>query len=127
MQIGKNILEFREAQNLTVESMAKGLNISVEEYVDIENDKTDLTIKQLEAIARILSVELVDLILFNEPFGGIKNFFFNHNGNAGVNINIQGIDQEQIRKAYKELYKNELDRIPKLEKVIRDHNIDIDF
>jgi len=123
MKIGKNISEIREAQKITIEFMAAELKISMEEYSAIEGDKSDITLSRLEAIAKILSLNAADLILFNEPKGGIKNFFFNQNGNTGVNIHIQGIDQQEIRKTYKELYSEGLQRIPKLEKLLRDNNI----
>lgn len=127
MKIGKNIQEVREAQKLEAEFIAKELKISVDEYYDIENDRVDLTLSTLESIARIFSFSPADLLSLNEPTGGIKNFFFNQNGNTGVNIHIQGVDQEEIRKAYKELYMEELQRIPKLEKLLRENNIDFKF
>lgn len=127
MKIGKNISEIREAQKLTAEFMASELKISVEEYKAIENDEEDITLSLLDNIAKILSFKAGDLLLLNEPTGGIRNFFFNQNGNTGVNIHIQGIDQEEIRKAYRELYMEELQRIPKLEKLLRDNNISFQF
>ena len=107
--------------------MAQELNISVEEYEAIERDERDITLSMLEAISRLLSLEVADLITLNKPITGIRNFFFNHNGNSGVNIHVQGIDQEKIRQAYKELYAEELNRIPKLEKLLRQNNIEFDF
>lgn len=127
MNIGKNLIELREGQKLSVDFVAQQLGITVEEYKAIENDRVDITLSRLEAIGKILSVSPVELLVLNEPVGGIKNFFFNQNGNTGVNINIQGVDQEEIRKAYKELYLEELKRVPKLEKLLRDNNIDVNF
>ncbi|TXJ28257.1 MAG: XRE family transcriptional regulator [Chitinophagaceae bacterium] len=127
MKIGKNIAELREAQKITVEHMAAGLKINVEEYRAIENDNVDITLSRLEAIAKLLSIDAADLILFNRAVGGIRNFFFNQTGNTGININIQGLDQEQLRKAYKELYLSELERVPRLEKLLREHNIPFNF
>ncbi|MBN8880598.1 helix-turn-helix transcriptional regulator [Chitinophaga sp. 212800010-3] len=127
MKIGSNISQLRTAQKIEKTFMAQELNISVEEYEAIERDERDITLSMLEAISRLLSLEVADLITLNKPITGIRNFFFNHNGNSGVNIHVQGIDQEKIRQAYKELYAEELNRIPKLEKLLRQNNIEFDF
>lgn len=107
--------------------MAQELSISSEEYEAIEKDEVDIKLSTLEAISRLLSLDAVDLLTLNKPVTGIRNFFFNHNGNSGVNIHVQGIDQEKIRQAYRELYAEELNRIPKLEKLLRQNNIEFNF
>jgi len=127
MKIGNNISQVRIAQQVEKGFMARELNIGIEEYEAIENDERDITLTMLEAIAKLLSLDAADLITLNKPVAGIRNFFFNHNGNSGVNIHVQGIDQEKIRQAYKELYQEELNRIPKLERLLRDNNIEFDF
>lgn len=127
MKIGSNIGQIRTAQKIEKSFIAQELNISVEEYEAIESDERDITLSMLDAIARLLSLDVVDLITLNKPVTGIRNFFFNHNGNSGINIHVQGIDQEKIRMAYKELYQEELNRIPRLEKLLRDNNIEFNF
>jgi len=86
MKIGSNISQLRTAQKIEKTFMAQELNISVEEYEAIERDERDITLSMLEAISRLLSLEVADLITLNKPITGIRNFFFNHNGNSGVNI-----------------------------------------
>ncbi len=128
MEVGKNISKIRIAQNLSVEFVAGKLNRSVEEYKAIEEDKLDLTLRQFEEIANVLSVTVIDILQYDDnSLAGIKNYFYNHNGNAGVNIQTQGIDQEQIRKSYRELYVEELNRIPKLEKLLKENNIEFTY
>ncbi len=127
MKIGINILELRTAQSITPQHIANELQIPVEEYLRIENDEIDITLNQLEKISNVLSCSPVDLLQKGEPSGHIKNYFFNHDGNSGININVQGINQEEIRKSYKELYVEELKRIPKLEKLLRNNDIEFDF
>jgi len=124
MKIGKNIKEKREAHKLTAVEVASKLEISLDEYLEIENDKSDITLSQLERIAEVMFTTPVDLIQNVDSAGQIRNYFYNHDGNSGININVQGINQEEIRKGYKELYMDELRRIPKLEKLLRDNNID---
>lgn len=127
MKIGSNIRRIRLAQKIEFDFMARELKIGIEEYIAVENDERDIALSLLEAISQLLSLEPADLISFDRPLTGIRNFFFNHNGNSGVNIHVQGLDQDEIRKAYKELYSEELNRIPKLEKLLRQNNIELDF
>ncbi len=128
MKIGKNIFQIREAQKLSGSYVADKLNTSVAEYEAIENDEIDITLSQLERIAEILSSTPVDIIQYDDATSsGIKNYFYNHNGSSGTNIHVQGIDQTEIRKSYKELYVEELNRIPKLEKLLKDNNIEFTY
>lgn len=126
MKIGKNIAQAREARGLSQQSMAAELKIDLTEFKNIEDDQTDITLARLADIADYLSCSPIFLLQYRESGGSIYNHFDN-SGNHGTNIHIQGIDQEEIRKAYKELYKSELERIPKLEKLLRSKNIEFDF
>mgnify|MGYP003583188942 CR=1 FL=1 len=127
MKIGNNIAHMRTSQSIEKSFMAKELKISEEEYEAIENDERDITLSVLNVISKLLALDPADLISLDKPVHGIRNFFFNHNGNSGINIHVQGIDQDEIRKAYKELYAEELNRIPKLEKLLRENNITFNF
>lgn len=127
MQVGNNIRKIRESLNITPETIAKDLNIALNQYLDIENNKIDITLNKFEAIANKLSHTVVEIIELDEPTKGIRNYFNNNNGNQGTIVNVQGINQEEIRKAYKELYLSELNRIPRLEKLLRENNIKFNF
>lgn len=70
----------------------------------------------------------VDLIQHNDAsVPGIKNYFFNQNGNNGINVKSQGVDPELIAKFYDDLYHSQLKKIPVLESLLRDNNIDYNF
>lgn len=127
MKIGNNIKREREAHNLSTEEFARKIEKHLDEYLKIENDEVDITLSELEKIAEALDCTPCDLIQSSDTIGQIRNYFHNHNGNHGININVQGIDQEEIRKGYKELYGEELQRIPKLERLLRENNIHFDF
>jgi transcriptional regulator with XRE-family HTH domain len=127
MKIGSNIRKHREAHNLSPEELANKIGKPLDEYLKIENDEVDITLSELEKIAEALYCTPCDLIQGSDIIGQIRNYFHNNDGNHGININVQGIDQEQIRKGYKELYWEELQRIPKLEKLLRQSNIHFDF
>lgn len=123
MKVSENIKSIREAQGKSQSFIAKALGISEEDYKVFEIDASKMTVGQLEVAANALSVSIVDLVEEGNSIGQIKNYFYNHANNQGTNINVQGIDQEEIRKSYRELYQEELNRIPKLEKLLRDNNI----
>ncbi|WP_051315230.1 helix-turn-helix transcriptional regulator [Algoriphagus terrigena] len=126
MSIGSNIKGLRIQKELSTKSISEEIGISEEKYVEIENGG-DFLFSVLEAIANRLSTTVTDLILLDEAPAGIKNYFNNNNGNQGRIINVQGIDQEEIRRAYKELYFEQVKRIPKLEKLLIENNIPFDF
>lgn len=126
MKIGQNIKELRQKCEFTTKFMAEELGITEAEYISIENDG-DITLNLLEAVANRLSTTVVDIIELKDATAGVRNFFNNNNGNQGTIINIQGINQEEIRKAYKELYSSELKRVPQLEALLNKHDIKFDF
>jgi transcriptional regulator with XRE-family HTH domain len=107
--------------------LADKIGKTVHQYLEIENDKVDITLSELEKIANALYCTPCDLIEISDNIGQIRNYFHNHDGNHGININVQGINQEEIRKGYKELYIEELQRIPKLERLLRENSIDFNF
>ena len=123
MNVSENIKSIREAQGKSQQFIADALGISLEDYKVFEIDASKMTLEQLDATANALSASIADLLVQANTIGQIKNYFYNHANNQGTNINIQGIDQEEIRKSYRELYQEELNRIPKLEKLLRENNI----
>jgi len=126
MKIGRNLFDIRNSKGYSKEYVANALNIKIEEYEKIENDLVEITLNQLEEISRVFSCSPVYIIQYRESSGSIYNFFDNE-GSSGTNIHVQGIDQEEIRKAYKELYSEELKRIPKFEKLLHENNIEFNF
>jgi hypothetical protein len=123
MNVANNIKRTRESLNISPETMAIDLNLKLGHYLDIEGGKVDIRWSEFEAIASRLSSSIVEIIELGEPTKGIRNYFNNNSGNHGTIVNVQGINQEEIRKAYKELYSSELQRIPKLEKLLRENGI----
>lgn len=127
MKIEENLKSIREVQGKSYKFVADALGISESEYKLYEIDAEKLTVAQLKAISSALSCSLTDLVEEGNAIGQIKNYFYNHADNKGTNIKVQGIDQEEIRRSYKELYQEELNRIPKLEKLLRDNNIAFNY
>ncbi|TYR37443.1 helix-turn-helix transcriptional regulator [Sphingobacterium phlebotomi] len=126
MKIGQKIKDLRSRKGYSSKFVAEEIGISEEEYLEIENGG-DVLWSVVEAIANRLSTNVVDLMLLDESPFGIRNYFNNNNGNQGKIINVQTIDQEEVRNAYKELYFEQVKRIPKLEKLLLENNIEFDF
>lgn len=117
----------REAHKFSPEKLGSVFGMNADEYLEIESDNVDITLTQLEKIAEALYCTPLDLIKDTDSIGQIRNYFYNHDGNHGINIHVQGIDQEEIRKCYKAIYAEELKRIPKLERLLGENNIDFEF
>ncbi|WP_439490712.1 helix-turn-helix transcriptional regulator [Algoriphagus sp.] len=125
MNIGSKIKGLRIQKGYSTKFISDEIGISEEKYIEIENGG-DFLFSVLETIANRFSITVIDLMLLDEAPAGIRNYFNNNNGNQGKIINVQGIDQEEIRRAYKELYFEQFKRIPKLERLLLDNNIPFD-
>ena len=66
MSIGKKIKQLRELRNYTQVHLAKEMGLSVGGYNKIETDKTDITLKRLDQIAKILDTDLPTILNFEE-------------------------------------------------------------
>lgn len=65
-RIGNKIKKLRELKNLTQEYMAQNLNLSPNGYGKIERDEVDITLGRLEAIAKILEMDIFQVMTFDE-------------------------------------------------------------
>ncbi len=89
--------------------MADRLNMGVSGYNKIENDKTEITLSKIMAIADILKTDLATILNLDT-----KNMYFQHNENNtlvtghNTNLNING-NFEQILKNIQ----SEIDKIKK--------------
>lgn len=65
MDTGEKIRLLRRKRNLTQEDMATGLDISQRAYSKIETGEVNLKLDRLEEIARLLNVQLGELLSDN--------------------------------------------------------------
>ena len=65
--IAQRIKELREISDISVESMAKKLNINVEKYIEYESGNVDIPVSFLYEIAGKFNVELTVLLTGEEP------------------------------------------------------------
>jgi transcriptional regulator with XRE-family HTH domain len=66
MSIGKRIKKLRELRNYTQTYMSLELEISVSAYSKIERDETEISLKRLEQISKILNVSVNGIMQFDE-------------------------------------------------------------
>lgn len=66
-QIAERMKALREVSDISVESMAKKLNISVEKYNEYESGETDIPVSFLYEMAGKFNVELTVLLTGEEP------------------------------------------------------------
>lgn len=77
MDIGNKIKKVRELRNFTQEYIAHELGITQESYSRIEANKASVTLQRLEKIAEVLTINVFDLLSFDEKivFNNINNSF----------------------------------------------------
>ena len=108
MSIGDNIKKLRELKNYTQAYMAQQLEMSIPGYSKIENDKTDITVSKINAIAEILETDLATILNFDA-----KNVFHKNVSTSivtGYNhqLNINGKIDDILTNIQNEI--NELKR-----------------
>ncbi|MFN5372626.1 MAG: helix-turn-helix domain-containing protein [Bacteroidia bacterium] len=65
MEIGTTIKRFRELKNITRESMADQLQMSLSGYSKIERNEVDLSISKVQKIAEVLGVDISQILNFD--------------------------------------------------------------
>ena len=86
LQPEQKLKQIRELKNLSQEFIATQLGLSVRAYSKIETGETQLTINRLNEISRIMGVDPIEVLGFDE-----KQVFNNckQEGNIGINhINL---------------------------------------
>lgn len=66
-QIARRIKELREISDMSIESMAKELNVDVEKYIQYESGEYDIPVSFLYAMAGKFNIELTVLLTGEEP------------------------------------------------------------
>jgi transcriptional regulator with XRE-family HTH domain len=97
MEIAEKIRKLRGLKGLSQDNMAHDLGISQKAYSDIETGETDLTIKRLDQISKVLGVSLGELLSFDD-----RLMFNNHNQQSGNVANIIVQQNEEMVKSLKE-------------------------
>lgn len=99
LPIGTKIKKLRELRNYTQQHMAEQLDMSRIGYGKIERNETEVTYKKLEEIAKILDMEVVDLVGFDESKCFVN---ISYNSNSNNNSYLGQIQISSTEKAYSE-------------------------
>lgn len=68
MNIVGNIKELRIQKSVNQQEIADALNVDVSVISNIENGKRELKVKELEIIANVLGVSVIDLITYPKKY-----------------------------------------------------------
>ncbi len=100
MNLGDTIKKFRELKNITRETMAAELDMSLSGYSKIERNEVDLTISKIQKIADILKVDISQILNFDasQIFNVSDNNLVQGLGAKAESIHFHGDDD------YKEKY-----------------------
>ena len=88
MKIGTKIKQLRELKNYTQAYMAHSLNMSLNGYGRLERDEVDMTLQRLERIAKLLDIDLLQVLCFD------ATVVFNGNNNDAFVAHLQGENKE---------------------------------
>jgi transcriptional regulator with XRE-family HTH domain len=102
-EVYKTIKNFRELKNITRESMADALNITVSGYSKIERGETDIQLSRLYKIAEILNVELYQLLNFK------LSTVFNFNESKNIQASNEKMEMNIYNDIYLEKYTKKLE------------------
>ena len=77
MKIGEKIRKIREMKGISQDYLATHMNISPQAYGKIEREETKLDFGRLETIAKLMAVDPLDIVNFDESHV-FNNTFNNH-------------------------------------------------
>jgi transcriptional regulator with XRE-family HTH domain len=77
MKIGEKLRKIREMKGISQEFLATQMDISSQAYGKIEREETKLDFARLEVIAKLLQVDPLDIVNFDESHV-FNNTFNNH-------------------------------------------------
>lgn len=113
MKVGEKIKKIRELKNFTQGYMAEQLELAQSSYSKIESGEIDLTISRIEQIAKILYIDISQILNFDSKqfFFVSNNNFVKESGAKAENINFFGND---YKEKYIKILEEEVDRLKKI-------------
>lgn len=113
--IGDNIKKFRELKNITRETMAGELDMSLSGYSKVERGEIDLTLSRVQKISQVLGVDISQILNFDatQVFNVNNNKLVQGLGAKAENMHFHGDD---YKEKYIKMLEAEIDRIKKVQK-----------
>ena len=107
---GEKIKKIRELKGRTQEYMAEHLEMSQQNYSNIERNEVELKLPILEKITKILGVSINDVLNFDEKM--VFNVTNNQNGtNSGLVINHNHIANPDVKTSDKKTIEERIEQI----------------
>ena len=101
MCIGKKIKQLRELRNYTQVHLAKEMGLSVGGYNKIETDKTDVTVRRLSQIAKVLETDLPTILSFEaRQIFNQSNF---SDSAIGIILKQQNFQEKELSEFYSKI------------------------
>ncbi|MBD0289503.1 MAG: helix-turn-helix transcriptional regulator [Flavisolibacter sp.] len=97
LQVGQNIRKWREFKGYKQQTLARHLSVSKATISNIENDKTDISLHRMEAIAHFLGVEMYQL--FTTP----QQFFSEDKVDVSPDSNPNSFNKETLQERVQQL------------------------
>ena len=113
MQVGSKIRKIRELRGYSQEVVADLLGITQNSYSKIESDATNITVKRLYEIAKVLEVEVPTILGFDEK--QVFNANFNDSSvNGGSDNSVNGGNVVYLENSFnkeRELYQAQIKQL----------------
>jgi transcriptional regulator with XRE-family HTH domain len=119
VSVGKNIKRLREFKNYTQEYVAEQLQISQTAYSKIERDETDVSFSKLNKIAKILGVNVNDIINTNDEKLWLSITYGQNFDNSNNGIVIKQSISKNEKDLYEKLIEEMREEISFLKETIR--------
>jgi len=114
MEVGNNIRKFRELKNLTRETVAVEMEMSLSGYSKIERNEVDLTVSKIRKIAEVLGVDVSQILNFDAT--QIFNVSGNHfaQGLVGAKADNMNFYADEYKDKYIKMLEEENARLKNL-------------
>ena len=109
--LGDTIKKFRELKNITRETIAAELKMSLSNYSKIERGEIDLTISRIQEIANILEIDMSQILNFD------ATNIFNISNNKlvqGVKVETMEVHNDEYKDKYIKILEEEVERLKKM-------------
>jgi transcriptional regulator with XRE-family HTH domain len=103
MEIFSRIKNIRESKNLSQEFVGNELGIGQSGYSKIENDKRELTVKELIKLSQIFDIDIMEIVgnnkeVINSQIASEPNAKYGKSDNYDLSINISIKDWSKSRE-----------------------------
>lgn len=118
--ISKNIRKYRELKGYSQEYMAHELDITQASYAKLENNSTKINVERLFTIAKVLEMDVADILELNKQTIYNQEFKENSVGHQEV----QNLHQDN-KEAYEKLIQAKDEQIALLKAMLKQYGVEV--